>query len=880
MFKNKTLEEKIKSKPKVFNTIQKNVDLAALTKTTVSSENIVSFDNSGWTRKLYDLNPWAKELWPETAVPGEFRQSSDSIRAPFAQMRLQAVLKRWSMGVTFWNAWAEAMWALRVELEEFQLWDTQNKNSQEIKNLFLHFAAVEFDYLCLPGGSDFSNFLFPGLASFRGTRFGDKKASPGDVLFCGTKFYGGEARFDSAQFDGGSAKFREAQFHGDDARFDGAQFNSGDVSFNGVQFYGGQAKFTRVQFRGGEVSFIKAQFHGGDASFQWSEFYLGDTSFRGAEFHGGDARFDGAKFQDGIAKFREAQFWGGNVSFRGAQFSGSGVLFSEAQFFKGHVSFEKVLFSGDDVSFVSAHFKSNDVSFEQARFLDCNARFANVKFICDSTSFNKALFQCELVEFDEARFSKGPALFCGVQFKGGYASFVGTKFHGGPAEFQEAQFHGGDAIFRRAEFHGGDASFKEAQFHGGAARFCQSQFYGGKADFQKAEFFGGSARFIQTRFHGGEAIFNGARFYHDDGAWFEKTQFHGGDVCFKGVEFSGHASFREVQFGNRETETPGIVDFEESCFKQTADYTRCQINYPISFARSTFLGTACFRGTQSNISFALNDVQFQNVPDFTQIIFNCFPRLDNARVRPALFGTVFTFSSKIPWNRILYMKWISRDRDAPAKFRELKQFAIGTEDNRSILNFRAEEIRSARWVTDWPSHSRFWFGYLYGLLSNFGRSIFRPLFLWLSLTLLFSCVYLSAHLDHNEHLVRYRLPQNESFTTKIDIARRAFWDRIPCTEGRKTTFIGLQPEVRNGTDAFSEALRMSLANAFVIGDVGGVESTRLSYGCLFGMVRPSMANPTPTTYVPSSVLWASRLQKMLSILFIFLFLLALRNNLK
>ena len=226
------------------------------------------------------------------------------------------------------------------------------------------------------------------------------------------------------------------------------------------------------------------------------------------------------------------------------------------------------------------------------------------------------------------------------------------------------------------------------------------------------------------------------------------------------------------------------------------------------------------------------------------------------------------------------MRWISSDSDAPAKFRELKQFAIDTGDNRSTLNFRAEEIRSSRWVTDWPWHLRFWFGYLYGLLSSFGRSILRPLFLWVLLTLIFSSVYLSAHLDHSDHIARYALSEKGGLITQLDFTSRAWRDGLPCTKGKNTTFIGLQPEVRQGTDAYIEAFRMSLYNAFVVGNMGGVESTRLTYGCLFGLARPSNASMTATTYVPPGVLWAICLQRTFSAVLIFLFAIGLRNTLR
>ncbi len=89
--------------------------------------------------------------------------------------------------------------------------------------------------------------------------------------------------------------------------------------------------------------------------------------------------------------------------------------------------------------------------------------------------------------------------------------------------------------------------------------------------------------------------------------------------------------------------------------------------------------------------------------------------------------------------------------------------------------FFAGEIRSARFVTDWPlpletatpagqrtrwfhwvplffwrtrawvGASRFWFGYFYRLFSNFGRSAVLPLLWWALIVLIATAFYLGEH---------------------------------------------------------------------------------------------------------------------------------------
>ncbi|MEO1608926.1 MAG: hypothetical protein AAFR90_06175 [Pseudomonadota bacterium] len=224
-------------------------------------------------------------------------------------------------------------------------------------------------------------------------------------------------------------------------------------------------------------------------------------------------------------------------------------------------------------------------------------------------------------------------------------------------------------------------------------------------------------------------------------------------------------------------------------------------------------------------------------------------------VRPALLGTVLTFhrpglrieglirrrdlARLKTWRQLLRLEilpqlveylvlfqWIERDVDAPAKFRELKHYAIRCEDSRSELAFHAEEIRSARWVTDWPWPwpARFWLGYLFGIFSNFGRSIARPLLMWAVATVAFICIYLSAHLDYDDHLKKagrftaYHAAHDGSwmgwatrhltrYRNDAQMTWTAFGDGPPpCTGGKLPDIVGLKDAViggaGQGTDAF------------------------------------------------------------------------------
>ena len=83
------------------------------------------------------------------------------------------------------------------------------------------------------------------------------------------------------------------------------------------------------------------------------------------------------------------------------------------------------------------------------------------------------------------------------------------------------------------------------------------------------------------------------------------------------------------------------------------------------------------------------------------------------------------------------MAWHTFDKDVTARFRELRRRAVEAQDRDRELEFFAQEVRTGRFhakglpsrvpkVRSW----RFWFGLAFGALSDFGRSLWRPLQAW------------------------------------------------------------------------------------------------------------------------------------------------------
>src|SRR5262249_50614525 len=94
------------------------------------------------------------------------------------------------------------------------------------------------------------------------------------------------------------------------------------------------------------------------------------------------------------------------------------------------------------------------------------------------------------------------------------------------------------------------------------------------------------------------------------------------------------------------------------------------------------------------------------------------------------------------------------DKDATARFRELRRRATEAHDHERELEVFAQEIRTGRfhakglpsWVPKVWSW-RFWFGLGFGALSDFGRSLWRPLLTWAALMALFAMFFLGEQED-------------------------------------------------------------------------------------------------------------------------------------
>ncbi len=444
-----------------------------------------------------------------------------------------------------------------------------------------------------------------------------------------------------------------------------------------------------------------------------------------------------------------------------------------------------------------------------------------------------------------------------VDFSGyifpGLAWFDTAKFEG-RAGFQTTQFLG-NAWFGRSTF-AGEARFEEATFN-------EEAWYSNAS-------FAADVWFSQARFLG-KTLFNEATF--TTSAWFNN------------VNLAGKADFSDSTFN-------GWAAFDAATFTKDVQFNQVSFNSFVSYEDAKFTKVASFQAIRSERAFSLAGATFHDVPDFIQAHFEEAPRVDNLHFRrPVADPGNFWVRSKARVKRL-----VQGNETHPARYRALKRLAIQGHDHESEMQFFAGEITSARRVDDfpvpwrvwspeaWAGALRWWFGWIYQLISNFGRSLARPLALWVFTIALGTIYFLSQTPDvvrEREAAIKAGAPSGPiTFGTYSMLA----WSRDqPCYAGLpdknekgELLVTGLAAPVRAQTNAATEAVHLAFRNAFIFLD-GGTDAAHRTFGCLYGIER---YGDNPIAIVPSSVTFASMLQKAFSGLLIFLFGLAVRNMLR
>lgn len=331
---------------------------------------------------------------------------------------------------------------------------------------------------------------------------------------------------------------------------------------------------------------------------------------------------------------------------------------------------------------------------------------------------------------------------------------------------------------------------------------------------------------------------------------------------FNRIKCYKHNSFDHIKcysfFDCNEAKFKKITSFENSKFMLSTTFKNTIFLDITSFSGSHFSGYSSFFETKFNkvvfftaISsknyFTLENSFFKNhAPNFIQASFKEAPQLNNIKFGPNVLPGKFI-------NSITNFT----HPEIKANYQALKRLAIQAHDHENEQRFWAGELRSDRSLrtenAGWnlrPLISAFWWGNIaYEFLSNFGRSIVRPLAYLIALALIMTGIHIYTHHTLNKE---------------------------PTSNLRTKTHITKQSDLKD-CNIRSSAFRVAAKN----GAIGLLQNPAKrstfvrDYTCLYGTY-----NDNVTPKVPNSIFWIELFHTLFSAILIFLTLLGIRNNFK
>ena len=332
----------------------------------------------------------------------------------------------------------------------------------------------------------------------------------------------------------------------------------------------------------------------------------------------------------------------------------------------------------------------------------CTASFQHATFTGDA-HFSSALFS-DTALFDGVRFSRS-AHFSSVLFSCD-ARFLDAQF-GHQAHFPGAVFSG-DAVFERA-------SFTHTELFTGLTSFERATM-SGSAYFHRGALFERAIFSCAARF--GSAIFwRDARF---------------DNVTFKGIAKFDRAYFKRNTYFDNGT-FMGVTRFYETIFEGNAYFQGASFQKSAAFSKASFLQDADLTDITAERAFYVTGATFTEVPAFNQADFKHAPDLDGVRF-PLPFWTEVS------------ARYRESEVAAPliARYRALRRIAIlGADPEQEQMALKGE-IRSKRGSAHKWYHAALWYGLAYDALSDFGRSMSRPLAAWFISIAIFTAFYLLA----------------------------------------------------------------------------------------------------------------------------------------
>jgi len=393
-----------------------------------------------------------------------------------------------------------------------------------------------------------------------------------------------------------------------------------------------------------------------------------------------------------------------------------------------------------------------------------------------------------------------------------------------------------------------DITFAQAKFAFGA-EFDDSVFLG-RAWFDRAVF-SRDAGFARSRWSGEASLkgtkFGGAAGFSD--AIFERN------LNSAGARFAGKANFQNARFA-------GDADFDGATFREralfdaarfeaSARFRACAFTDGALFTNGTFAASATFDGVRSIGPFSLVGADFAQVPDFTETDFSTAVRLDEIAIADA---PLLAFTTSL---------------NKSARYRALKRMASAGGDGDREMRFHASEMRARRGNEHLPfgrGAAGFWLGYLYQLISNFGRSVFRPMGLWIAMVPVFAMIYFQRFVG----ISGSGLPTPRAEGQIFWFERIFLYFKADSTGSLSCLFGSGRP--------LMEAVIVSLdkSTLSILLDASRVERAQ---ACLYGLHQAQLGGATVPAE-PYGLIWIGAVQTVLGAVLLVLCALAIRNRFK
>ncbi len=289
---------------------------------------------------------------------------------------------------------------------------------------------------------------------------------------------------------------------------------------------------------------------------------------------------------------------------------------------------------------------------------------------------------------------------------------------------------------------------------------------------------------------------------------------------------------------------------------------------------------------ESKGGFALSGGRFAQVPGFEEARFREAPSVDRVVVADPMriFPRRPADAGRDPRPFFLRAMKACGSSDIAPRYRRLRQFAAETGEAERERHFFAQELRARRFFFDRPfgeGRARFWFGWLYGGLSNFGRSFARPLLAWALSIPIFALAYLAARgtMSAAPAPLPSSAPPLPAWPQEANVHAIFEW----MSQTFRWILVYVQHQFATGncvsgdSNATAEAFFLSVKNALVFPAWESQDAVRRVYACLYGY---ESASGDPLLRVPLAVSSIALLQTVVSALLLLLVAIAFRNLLK